>query len=284
MKKKCEKCGNEFNGKRKQKFCSRECAHNKIEKILKICELEGCNNEFLVYPNSKNPKRLCSRTCQIEWQKINMAGEKNPNFGNKKPGMFKHTEKAKQTIKEKVKESWKNESRLKKHLEFFERHRNDDGSMDWHTSEFRERISNSNINRLENNESYFAYKNCIKGFLLNTKTNEEEFYQSSWEKNKMIELNKNENVIFWTKKHKIHIKYYYKNSNKTYLPDFYIIYKNGIRKIEEIKGYVKDEIQLKLKIIAAKKYCDENNMTYETNYVKNKEKYKHLIEWEKKLN
>jgi len=284
MEKKCENCEIIFKGKREQRFCSRKCAHNKIELIKKICELDGCNNSFFVYPNAKKPKRLCSRKCQIEWQKINMVGEKNPNYGNRKPNMFKHTEETKKIIKEKIKNSWKKESRLKKHLDFFDRHRLEDGSMDWHTKELREKISIANINRLEKNEINFSYKNCIKGFLFNTKTNDDEFYHSSWEMNKMIELNENENVIFWTKKHKIHIKYFYKNSNKIYLPDFYVEYKNGEKKIIEIKGYVEDEEQLKLKIIAAKKFCKINNIEFIIDYVENKEKYKHLIEWEEKLN
>jgi hypothetical protein len=284
MEKKCERCGINFNGKKNQKFCSKKCIHQKIEKTIKICELNGCDNTFLIYPNTKTPKRLCSRKCQIEWQKINMVGEKNPNYGNRKPNMFKHSEESKNLIKQKIKESWKKESRLKKHLDFFERHRLPDGSMDWHTEEFREKISKANIIRLENNETNFSYKNCIKGFLLNIKTNESEYYHSSWEMNKMIELNENNNVIFWTKKHGIHIKYYYKNFNKLYLPDFYVEYKNGVKKIEEIKGYIEDEEQLKIKIIACKEYCKNNNLEYTIDYVENKEKYKHLIEWEKKLN
>lgn len=284
MEKKCQKCGNEFKGKKNQIFCSKKCARKKVEQIEKVCELEGCNNVFLIYPNTKKPKKLCSRKCQIEWQKINMCGENNPNYGNRKPNMFKHTEEAKKKIKNKVAESWKRESRLKKHLEFFNRHRLNDGSMDWHSSEFREKISNANIKRLENNDKNFAYKNCIKGFLLNIKTNQDEFYHSSWEMNKMIELNENDNVLFWTKKHGINIKYFYKKSYKTYLPDFYVEYKDGTKKIEEIKGYVEDEEQLKLKIIAVKNYCKINNLEYIIDYVENKNKYKHLIEWEKKLN
>ena len=68
------------------------------------------------------------------------------------------------------------------------------------------------------------------------------------------------------------------------LPDFYVEYKDGTKKIEEIKGYVEDEEQLKLKIIATKNYCKINNLEYTIDYVENKNRYKHLIEWEKKLN
>jgi len=45
MRKKCEKCGNEYNAKRKvQKYCTRECQYNsykmkkiKIKKIIPMC-------------------------------------------------------------------------------------------------------------------------------------------------------------------------------------------------------------------------------------------------------
>ncbi len=164
MKKICENCKQEFNGKSSQRFCSKKCCHKKIEKILKECEIDDCKNTFWVYPNAKNPQRLCSRKCQIMWQKENMRGDKNPNFGNRKPNMFSHTEETKKIIKEKVKKSWESEERLFKHLQFFERHRLDDGSMDWHTNEFREKISKSNINNLLKNKTNFSYKNCLKGF------------------------------------------------------------------------------------------------------------------------
>jgi hypothetical protein len=285
MKKLCKCCGVEFNAlKTKQKYCSRKCGKNeiRIDKILRKCELSGCTNSFECYPSSK--QFLCSRECQVKWQKENMCGENNPNYGNRKPNMFKHTEEAKKTIKEKVKESWKKEDRLIKHLNFIDRHRCDDGSMDWHTKEYREKISLSNITRLKNNEPYFAYKSCVKGYILNLKTNENEFFHSSWEMNKMIELNENNDVIFWTKKHGIHILYFYKSSVRNYLPDFYVEYKNGIKRLEEIKGYIEDEEQHKLKIIAAREYCKENGLEYMIDYVENKKIYKHLIEWEEKLN
>jgi len=285
MKKICKYCGNEYNAHRlKQKCCSKKCSGNdkRINKVIRKCELSGCTNFFECYPSSK--QFLCSRECQVKWQKENMCGEDNPNFGNRKPNMFKHSEEAKRIIKEKVKESWNRDSRMIKHLEGIDRHRLDDGSMDWQTKEYREKISLSNIRRLKNNEPSFAYKSCVKGYIFNCKTNENEFYHSSWEMNRMIELNEDDNIILWTKKHGIHISYFYKTSMRNYLPDFYIEYKNGKKQLEEIKGYVEDEEQHKLKIIAAKKYCKENGLEYTIDYVENKNMYKHLIEWEKKLN
>jgi hypothetical protein len=287
MKKICEYCEKEFDTvKDKQRFCSKKCHGDSIKetKILRECEMIGCNNTFYVYPHSKTPQRLCSRKCQVEWQKINMVGENNPNFGNRKPGMFKHSEEAKKTIKKKVTESWKSEDRLIKHLLFFERHRLSDGSMDWHTLEYRDNVSQSNIKRLLNNEENYSYKNCSKGYYLNNKTNENERYHSSWELNRMIELNNDKTIKLWTKKHEIVIKYFQNGVTKRYLPDFYIEYFDGKLRIEEIKGYVEDEEQLKLKIIAAKEYCKKKNIEFVINYVDNEKKYKHLIEWEKKLN
>ena len=279
MEKICECCNIEFKAKKKlQIYCSKTCSQCKKrqEKIIKECEFTGCTNTFEKLPNGS--KIFCSRKCQVEWQKYSQLGENNGNFGNKKPGMFKHTEEAKKKIKEKVKESWKKKDRLEKHLIFLDRHRLDDGSMDWHTEEFRGKISISNTNRITNCEN--VYK---KGKYFSSKTKQLEYYDSSWEKTRMIELDNDETVKFWTKKHKITIKYKLNGLVRRHIPDFYIIKNDDSVFVEEIKGWVKDEERLKKQIIGIKKYCIKNNIQYSINFFtnKNKENYKHIIEWEK---
>ena len=147
--KKCEYCGKEYKPIRSsQKFCSKSCGQGpkKIEKENRICKLDGCENKFQVYPKSK--QIFCSRKCQCEWQKTAQLGEKNGNYGKRKPNMYKHTEEAKNKIREKVTNSWKLKDRMDKHLEFFNRHRLLDGSMDWMDDTFREKISQSNMKRI----------------------------------------------------------------------------------------------------------------------------------------
>jgi hypothetical protein len=52
MRKKCEKCGNEYNAKRKvQKYCTRECQYNSYKKKNFKFKLY---NEIKKYGNEKN--------------------------------------------------------------------------------------------------------------------------------------------------------------------------------------------------------------------------------------
>ena len=207
-----------------------------------------------------------------------MIGEKNPNYGNRKPNMFKHTDEVKKIIKQKVKESWEKKERLEKHLDFFDRHRLEDGSMDWHTKEFRNKISIANVNRLKNHSNIYC-----NGEYLSHKTKQLEFYDSNWELLRMVELDNDDNVKFWTKRHKIYVEYEFDKQIRRHIPDFYIVKNDDNVFIEEIKGWSKDEEKLKKQILAIKEYCFNNNITYLINFFteKNKDKYKHIIEWEK---
>lgn len=279
MEKICECCNVKFiTTKKKQKYCSKVCGQcNKRQvKILKECEFTGCTNTFEKLPNGL--KILCSRKCQVEWQKYYQLGENNPNYGNRKPNMFKHTEEVKKIIKEKVKESWKKKERLEKHLSFFDRHRLEDGSMDWHTDEFRDKISIANTNRISGGLNVYC-----DGEYLSYKTKQLEFYDSSWELLRMVELDNDNDVKFWTKKHKIYVKYEFNGQIRRHIPDFYILKNDGIIFIEEIKGWVKDEEKLKCQISSIKEYCVIRDIKYLINFFteKNKDKYKHILEWEK---
>lgn len=288
----CEYCQKEFKTScKRQKCCCSSCAtknrykNYKIQKELRTCELSECENTFSVYPNVKNKQRFCSRVCQCEWQKKAQLGELNGNFGKVHPNLFTHSKETREAMSKKIAESWTKPERLKKHLEFFERHRREDGTIDWITDEMRQNISNKNIERLMGNSENFAYANCKKGYYWNNKMKQDEFYHSSWELNRMIELDNDSNVTVWTKKHKIVIGYPHNGITKHYYPDFYIEYKDGRIRIEEIKGYVKpkDIEILKLKILYTKLYCKNNNLEYAIDFRKNKNKYKDIIEWEKTL-
>jgi hypothetical protein len=275
----CECCNVRFTTtKKNQKNCSRVCGQSKKKqiKIVKECEFTGCTKTFEKLPNGL--KIFCSRDCQVEWQKYSQLGENNPNYGNRKPNMFKHTDNAKKIIKQKVKESWGKKERLEKHLAFFDKHRLENGSMDWHTDEFRNKISIANANRISNGLNVFC-----DGEYFSYKTKQLEFYDSSWELLRMVELDDNEDVKFWTKKHKIYVEYEFNGRVSRHIPDFYIINNDGKILIEEIKGWSRGDDKLKSQIMAIKKYCNDRNIQYSINFFteKNKDKYKHIIEWEK---
>jgi hypothetical protein len=179
----CECCNVRFTTtKKNQKNCSRVCGQSKKKqiKIVKECEFTGCTKTFEKLPNGL--KIFCSRDCQVEWQKYSQLGENNPNYGNRKPNMFKHTDNAKKIIKQKIKESWGKKERLEKHLAFFDKHRLENGSMDWHTDEFRNKISIANANRISNglnvfcDGEYFSYKTRIFLKLYYNKTKEYHYH------------------------------------------------------------------------------------------------------------
>lgn len=63
----------------------------------------------------------------------------------------------------------------------------------------------------------------------------------------MKKLDDDINVLSWTKKHSIVIKYKHDGILKSYIPDFLIEYVDGSKIIEEVKGYIEDIEVFKLK-------------------------------------
>lgn len=68
------------------------------------------------------------------------------------------------------------------------------------------------------------------------------------------------NNIQWTKRHGIRIPYVNNlGINTYYVPDF-LIAKNGVKSIEEIKGWIKDRD--KIKAVIAIEYCKKLRLSY----------------------
>lgn len=106
------------------------------------------------------------------------------------------------------------------------------------------------------------------GYFYNRTTGNPEFYRSSYEMNRMEQLNNDKDIKYWTTKHNIRIPYYKNRIIHHYLPDFLIHTNDGKTIIEETKGYIEDADLLKLKIQAAKKYCKTRNFKYKISYDK----------------
>jgi hypothetical protein len=110
MRKKCEKCGNEYNAKRKvQKYCTRECQYNsykkkKIERVKTKCLF--CEIEFKTLPNKlkTGKSKYCSRQCKDKHQKELYLKENNPVYGNE------HTDEWKEWNSNRLKELWTTET------------------------------------------------------------------------------------------------------------------------------------------------------------------------------
>jgi hypothetical protein len=189
--------------------------------------------------------------------------------------MFKHTQHGKMKIKVAVSAHWKTEDRRNKHFVAINKFKKEHGFFPMSSPVAREKISIASMKRTIQDKN-ITWKNCKRGYYLSIKSNRLEYYHSSYERNRMIELDEDINVKSWTKRHGIVIKY--APSNR-YYPDFYIEFNNGMKMLEEIKGYVRDIAEFLKKSAAAKLYCDENEINYVVNFPKemHKEKYKFLI-------
>jgi hypothetical protein len=277
MEKLCKCCEKPFNTyKIKQIYCSKSCGqcNKKQEKINKECEFTGCTNTFEILPKSK--RKFCSVECQCSWQKYSKLGENNGNYGKKNKWGY-HDDKMRLLISAKITKSWEKDSRVIKHNEARERFKLINGYLPTNSPSAREKRSEQNVKKYSETGHLTTYKNCKRGYYKSKKSGIEEYFHSSWEEKLMKLLDDDLNVVSWTKKHNIVIKYKHDGIFKSYLPDFFIEYLDGSKVIEEVKGYI-DNIEIfKLKKNACEKFCLENGFKYKINFMKNYEKYKHLL-------
>jgi len=90
----------------------------------------------------------------------------------------------------------------------------------------------------------------------------------------MQQLDNDDTVVGWTKRHKIKIKL---PNGRNFVPDFLIEYKNGILVLEETKGW---DRYADLKMLAMKEYCLKNGYIF--NWIKQSD-MKGYREWLKCL-
>jgi hypothetical protein len=95
-----------------------------------------------------------------------------------------------------------------------------------------------------------------------------EYYRSSYELKRMVELDNDPSVVCWTTKHGIKIPYTQDGINHNYIPDFYIEYSNGSIIIEEVKGWISDQKKHQCKVESAIKWCRLNNYDYIVNFMR----------------
>lgn len=86
------------------------------------------------------------------------------------------------------------------------------------------------------------------------------WYASSYELRRMKQLDNDSNVISWSRCCDT-IDYSFDGKTRFYNPDFQIKCNTGEIRIEEIKGYIRDEI-VKIKAIAAHKHYSSLNIDY----------------------
>ena len=106
----------------------------------------------------------------------------------------------------------------------------------------------------------------IHGFVKNPKKSAYsiEYYDSSWERDYIKELESDESVKKWTKNHGIRIPYFDDDTKyKQYNPDFLVERTDGTLELIEMKSTVMLKTpNVKRKADYAKKWCDARNIKY----------------------
>lgn len=113
-----------------------------------------------------------------------------------------------------------------------------------------------------------------KGWYYSSKNSTKYYYDSLFEKMRMEQLDEDDNVVVWTKRHGIKIDL----GKRNFVPDFLITKKNGDVVLEETKGFDENEEIKKNKMI---EYCKNNGLVF--SWIKNKDMVGYR-EWLKKQN
>jgi len=146
-----------------------------------------------------------------------------------------------------------------------------------HTKEAKSKIKANNIGKIRTEETvdriskaksklisegkFHPLSNFEHGYYLSSKTDELEYYASSYELNYMLKLDSKTDVKTWTKKHSIFVKYEFEGRIHRYVPDFKVEYIDGSISIEEVKGWLED-VDL-CKFLAIEKYCKEKGWRFQ---------------------
>jgi len=264
----CLNCNKEVevlkDNPRNTRFCCIGCSNTYFKShddIIKVCE--NCGNKFIVeYKNRNKHKYFCSKKCANTGENNSMyglTGSLSPAFGQIPWIKGKTIE-----TDEKVAELGRKVSvTLKEQFTSGERnHFGENNPMfgKHHSVESREQISRVRSERIVNGDyaSWFD-----KGNIFSIKMKSDISYRSSWEKIAIEYLDKNEDIVGFLHE-PFSLKYLFEGLEKNYIPDFFIEYKSGIKKVIEIKPkcFVEYEIN-QFKFQAAKDYCQEKGYVFE---------------------
>lgn len=130
-----------------------------------------------------------------------------------------------------------------------------------HTSEAKTKMSRHKANLIAAGKFNILSNNRgIKSWHVSTKTGERFFADSLLELFRMTQLDRNNDIVTWTKRHKVKILYFFDGIGRYCVPDFFITYSDGHKEIEEVKGRItKKEI---IKKNAIEMWCKNNDLSF----------------------
>jgi hypothetical protein len=251
VEKKCSKCGSIFKTKiniltncYKKENCSISCGN--VGK--------GCANKGKIHTIEHNNK--IKNSCINTFSKMT-SKEKREKFGHRpwnKGLTKKNSKKIKLMTEKSLKTLKKNGGRWGERNPFYKKH---------HSEENKELFSKLRSDAISN--GLFNIKTIsrgYKGWYFSEKNKEKFWYDSILEKLRMVQLDNNNVVLKWTKRHGIRIKYINENKEKrNFVPDFLIYYINEkTATLEEIKGYDDKNKDKKKKYMEL--YCKKNNLNF----------------------
>jgi len=223
------------------------------------------------WSKSENKKEVCLKLSESKTGKplsnetkkklsIKFQGSGNPNYNNNWSDEKK--KESSKIMKEKYQDQEYFERFMKSHWSNNKKLREEISKK--HSKFMSEAISSGKIN------VNTGYKT---GWFKSKKMNDSFYYMSSYELRRMELLEESKSVLEFTNKHGIFLEYE-KNCGKKcgYIPDILITFVNGSKRLEEIKGRVRDEFVFELKNEVANKFCKENNIEYKLVFKKDLDK------------
>ena len=97
---------------------------------------------------------------------------------------------------------------------------------------------------------------------MSSKTGVIEMYGSSYELRRFKALDAAPNVKSWTKRHRVMIPYVAEYRSHWYIPDILVEMNDGKMFLEEVKGYVRDQVAFDAKNKAAEALCERRGWVF----------------------
>lgn len=263
VEKKCVYCGELFTTAREiTKYCSQACVNSTTKKNDVALRCKECGEEFTV-PFAKRNRQFCSKSCStINANRLRDSEKVNKKISQTKKRQYASGEVAHPMVGKTLSEEHKKKISQARKDKGLSAGKNNPMFGKNHSRETCEKISKTRSEKIVNGE-YDGWFN--KGKHFSSKMNREMCYRSSWEKNVYEYLDEDNAVVVYDSE-PFYLKYYSTTDkqHRNYIPDILITYKDGERKLIEIKPtYFLDAQINKDKFKAAREYCDVRGIIFE---------------------
>lgn len=258
----CLECSKEFEiiPSSVSKYCSTDCFYKHKygrESVTVWLVCKNCNVDFEV-PFIKRDRQFCSKKCMISGdfnpskdsetnKKIVETRRRNIESGLKQPAWLDktHTDESKEKM---------SQARLKAVEEGIP-----NGMLGRnHTEESKEKMSKSKTQLILDGKFNPLETYHVSGWYESTKA-KKSFYRSSWERDVMIWLDSNDDVISWESE-SVRIPYMYDDHKRWYVPDFIVVYKDKKIMYEVKPKEFLGALKTVLKESAAREWCSQNGV------------------------